>query len=86
MMDVTGRYHHGKGVPQSGCDCSEELHRDDLYYRTYILDYANTVASLHALTRMGVNLPASWTEEHERAVDTLKDLCSYPCLMNVESC
>ena len=54
-------------------------------YRNYIHDYANKVAPLHALTRKGVNVPASWTEEHERAVDELKEaLCSYPCLMNVD--
>ena len=57
-----------------------------LYYRNYIYDYANKVPPLDALTRKGVNLPDSWTEEHTKAVDILKeDLCSYPCLMNVDN-
>ena len=75
-MRGEGEGHHGEGVPKG-----KEFHRD---YRNYIHDYANKVAPLHALTRKGVNVPASWTEEHERAVAILKeDLCSYPCLMNV---
>ena len=49
-----------------------------LYHRNYIRDYANKVAPLHALTRKEVNIPATWTEEPNRTVDTLKeDLCFY---------
>ena len=34
------------------------------YYRNYIYDYANKMSPLYALTRKGVNIPDSWTEEH----------------------
>ena len=78
--------HHGEGVSQGDVTAVRSFIGMTLYYRNYIHDYANKVAPLHALTRKGVNVPASWTGEHERAVDVLKeDLCSYPCLMNVDN-
>jgi hypothetical protein len=57
-----------------------------LYYRNYIHDYAEKIAPLHALTRKGVVVSAVWGKIHEEAVDILKeDLCSWPCLMNVDN-
>ena len=94
MVDATGRYpcvEKVKGImekeyPKADVTAIRSFIGMTLYYRNYIHDYANKVAPLHALTRKGVNVPASWTEEHERAVDVLKkDLCSYPCLMKVDN-
>lgn len=56
-----------------------------LYNRNYIHNYANKKAPLHALTRKEVNVLVLWTVKHERA-DTLKeDMCSNPCLMNMDN-
>jgi hypothetical protein len=94
MVDASGRYPcvekvkaiMEKDYPSTDVTAVRSFIGMTLYYRNYIYDYANKVAPLHALTRKGVNVPDSWTEEHTRAVDVLKeDLCSHPCLMNIDN-
>ena len=94
IVDATGRFPcvekvnaiMEKEYPKADVTAVRSFIGMTLYYRNYVHDYANKVAPLHALSRKGVIFPASWTEEHERAVDMLKeDLCSYPCLMNVDN-
>ena len=94
MVDADGRYPcvekvkaiMEKDYPKEDVTAVRSFIGMTLYYRNYIYDYANKVAPLHALTRKGVNVSASWTEEHARAVDALKeDLCLHPCLMSVDN-
>ena len=80
MVDATGRYpcvekvkaNMEKEYPEADVTTVRSFIGMTQYYRNYISDYANKVAPLHALTRKGVNVPASWPEKHERAADTLK--------------
>ena len=94
MVDEKGKYPNPEKVkaideleyPKKDVSAVRAFIGLTLYYRHFIKDYASIVAPLHDLTRKGVNVAEAWNEEHEEAVDRLKEeLMAHPCLRLVDN-